>query len=86
MITESFELPAHWVYYFVDGDSDGYEDEDLKAMEAFEDYMIERYGQCWCVDVDGDVYFKKHHDAAEYGVLACDVSRFTFDTDRVKGN
>lgn len=79
MITETFELPTHWATAFMYGEQDGFEDEDLEAIEAFESYMVKRYGGCWCLEVDSWRGFAVHHDASDFGVLACDVSTFTFD-------
>ena len=79
MITETFELPTHWAHYLVNGDSDGYEDEDVTAIEAFEKDLVEKYGACWCVGVEDEISFRKYHDATQFGVLGCDVSTFTFD-------
>jgi hypothetical protein len=43
--------------------------------------MVEKHGACRCLDVSGESDFKKYHDAREYGVLACNVSEFTFETE-----
>ena len=79
MITENFALPSHWAPYFVNGDVDGYDCEDMEAIHAFEDSMLSKYGRCWCVGVGDEVSFMKYHDATNYGALACDTLLFTFD-------
>jgi len=78
MITETFELPRHWATALLYGEMDGFEDEDLEALEAFEAYMIKTYGSCQCIEVGSDYWFSKFHDASEW-VLACDVSAYVFD-------
>ena len=79
MITETYELPTHWACALNYGEMDGLEDEDIKAIEAFTKDMIKRYGGCWCLEVSSDRWFQHRHDASEYGVLATDVSTYTFD-------
>lgn len=89
MITEKYELPTHWASALNYGEMDGLEDEDIKAIEAFTKDMVKRYGGCWCVEVDSWRSFKREHDATQFGVLATDVSTYTFDIsewwDNLKG-
>lgn len=80
MKLETYKLPCHWASYFINGDDSGYDYEEIIAMQAFEDDMIERHGQCWCLSCGEDEDdFRRYHDAARYGVLACNVTDFTFD-------
>lgn len=79
MDTLTLALPTHWACALVNGDESGFEDDDVKAMDAFLDDMIATYGHCWCIDVGEDLGFMTNHDARPFGVLACDVSEFTFD-------
>lgn len=79
MITETFELPTDWAHYLVNGDSDGLDGEEAAAVEAFTEYMVRKYGLCWCLEVSDDHWFQRYHGATDYGILACDVSTFTFD-------
>ena len=79
MITETYILPTHWACALNYGEMDGLEDEEIEAIEAFEKYMIKRYGGCWCLEVSSDRWFQHTHDASGYGVLATDVSTYTFD-------
>lgn len=79
MITETLELPTHWAAHLIYGEQDGYEEDELEAIEAFESYMVKKYGGCWCVEVDSWRTFAVLHDAVDFGVLPCDVSTFTFD-------
>lgn len=75
--TLTLELPAHWACAFMYGEEVSY-DEEQAQFDAFVDDMVRTYGSCHCVDVSEDTYFKWHHDASAYGVLACDVAEFTF--------
>jgi len=79
MITETFTLPTHWAAALNYGDEDGYSDEEMEGIREFEYYMLHKYGLCLCLEVSNDRWFQHHHDASEYGILACDVSTFTFD-------
>lgn len=76
--TVTFMLPTHWAAALINGDETGMDDEDSAALEAFTKDMVRNYGSCHCVDVSGDTEFMRWHDAAHYGVLACDVAEFTF--------
>lgn len=81
MKTLELELPRDWACALVNGDESGLEDDDQSALDMFVDWMIAKYGQCWCVNVSDDDGgdFRRYHDATEFGVLACDVATFTFD-------
>jgi hypothetical protein len=79
MMIETFELPTHWATAFLYGEQDGFEDDELEAIDAFTEYMVKKYGGCYCVEVDSWRWFQHRHDASEYGILATDVSTFTFD-------
>ena len=80
MVTESFDLPIHWAVALINGDDTGFTDsDDLRAMQAFESWMLKKYGSCWCIDVTDSQGFQKYHDAHQFGVLACEVATFTFD-------
>ena len=79
MQTETFELPTHWAIALNYGEMDGYEEDELEAIEAFEKYMVKKYGGCLCVEVSNDRWFQHRHDASDFGILATDVSTFTFD-------
>ena len=79
MQLETFELPDFWASALINADTSGLSDEEEQALNAFEKFMLEEYGQCWAVDCTDDPHFVKFHDAARFGVLACDVLQFTFD-------
>jgi hypothetical protein len=76
--TYTLMLPTHWASPLVNGDETGLEDEDQAQLDAFVNDMVRTYGSCHCVDVSEDTEFMRWHDAAQYGVLACDVAEFTF--------
>jgi hypothetical protein len=76
---EQYTLPTHWATALMYGDDDSLDDEDLAHLNAFVD--AQRFPMFHCIDVEdnesGD--FRRYHDATAFGVLACDVSTFTFD-------
>ena len=83
MQTETFDLPSHWASALINGDYSGYGDEDVKAIDAFTDWMVAEYSKCWCLtdgysDESSDD-FRRYHDASRFGILACNVSEFEFD-------
>lgn len=79
---EYFELPVYWASAFVNGDNSGYTTEDINQIDAFTQWMVEEYGQCWCLDMEEDHWFSEQHDATRFGVLACDVATFAFDVTK----
>ena len=80
MQTVQYTLPAHWAVALINGDITGYEESEIDQIDAFEEYLNKRH-LCgpYCIDVEEDSWFTSHHDASKFGVLACDVSVFTFD-------
>ena len=79
MQLDQYALPTHWACALMYGGLRGLDDDDLEAIRRFTEDMVAAHGQCLCLAVgDGDG-FVKHHDAALYGVLACDCSTYTFD-------
>jgi hypothetical protein len=76
----TYELPQHWASALINGDDSGLDEDDIERLNEFERDMVKEYGKCWCVDVEEEGYFKTYHDARKYGVLACNVAIFTFDT------
>lgn len=76
--TLTLELPSHWACALINADESGMDDEEVAALEAFTADMVKTYGSCHCVDVSEDTSFSRWHDAAQYGVLACDTATFTF--------
>lgn len=87
MRTIDLELPAHWAATLINGDDSGLDHADLAAMDKFGDWMTRVYGHWHCVDVADDESgdFRRWHDATEFGALACNVARFTFQIKRARG-
>ena len=79
METVEMLLPAHWAAALINGDETGFDDEEQEAFDTFCSTMESYYGSWFAIDVSEDVSFVKNHDAAEYGVLACDCATITFD-------
>ena len=79
MITKTYILPTHWACALNYGEMDGLEEEEIGAIEDFTKDMVAEFGGCWCVEVSNDRWFQHRHDAYDYGILATDVSTFTFD-------
>ena len=73
------ELPTHWAVALVNSDESGLDDDDQKRLDRFVDAMVSEFGSCWCLDVGADSWFQSCHDATRFGVLACEVSTFSFD-------
>ena len=81
------ELPSFWACALVNNDESGMDDRDFKELRRFEKHMIAEFGSCWCLDVSEDSWFQTCHDANRFGVLACEVSTFSFDvTKRGRAN
>lgn len=69
--TLTFSLPAHWMPGLVNGDVTGLDDAEAAALQRFETDQHREFGHV-IYDCADDTYFERWHDAAEYGVLACD--------------
>ena len=72
------ELPTHWATALMYDDTSGLDPEDQAQYDAYCRAMDERYLSWHCVDISDDDQFMRHHDAAPYGVLACNVATFMF--------
>ena len=71
----------------VNGDESGMDVWEIKELRQFEKHMVSEFGACWCLDVGADSWFQTCHDATRFGVLACEVSTFSFDvTKRGRAN
>ena len=81
MQTLELTLPRHWACALINGDETMFDNEEQAQFDAFVEWMISKYGKCWCAcdDIDDDDDFRRYHDATDFGVLACDVATFTFD-------
>lgn len=81
MKTIQLDLPRHWACALMYGDADWFDPKEERAFNRFTDWMLDKYGMCMCIDVEGDECgdFRCYHDATEFGALACDVATFTFN-------
>ena len=79
---ESFELPAHWASALINADVTGLDPRDQWQLDQFTNWMIKKYGSCHAVDCSEESNFKRWHEAARFGALACDVLEFTFDVTK----
>jgi hypothetical protein len=80
--TETYVLPEHWLAPLMYGETDGLEESDVSALEAFTDDMVKTHGQCWLLSNGENHGFLRYHDAEPYGVLACDCVDMVFDVTR----
>jgi len=68
-------LPAHWLAPVLYGDTDNLDPCEERAFGRWLKDTIEDvgHGKLPLVGaIKDDTYFARYHDAAEYGVLACD--------------
>ena len=72
------ELPSLWACALVNDDESGLESDELKVLHRFESQMLKEYSVFYCVDVSEESWFQSCHDATRFGVLACEVSKFSF--------
>ena len=78
METVTLELPDFWATALFYDDTSGFEYEDEKAFHDFCHWAVENYGTSEPVDMEEDGNFMTYHDAKQFGVLACNVHRYTF--------
>ena len=78
METVTYELPNFWATALFYDDTSGFEYEDEKPFQEFCEYMVKEYGTSEPVDMEEEGHFSKFHDAHRFGVLACDVHKYTF--------
>jgi hypothetical protein len=73
--TITLSLPAHWLCPILYGDTDGLDPCETRAFERWLADTIRDVGHGTLPligTIDDNPYFARYHDAAEYGVLACD--------------
>lgn len=71
----TLSLPAHWICPVLYGDTTGLDEKEERAFSRWLDDTIEHvgHGQLPLIGkITDSTYFARYHDAAEYGVLACD--------------
>ena len=75
METITLSLPAHWLCAILYGDTDGFTNAETTAFDRWLADTIRDVGHGTMPlvgTIDDSPYFARYHDAAEYGVLACD--------------
>lgn len=71
--TLTLALPAHWLPVFFNGDNSHLDDAEYAALCRWEADMLQEFGPLtYALPGDAEPHFARYHDAAEYGVLACD--------------
>jgi hypothetical protein len=66
-------LPAHWLPTLINGDTTHLDDEEYAQLARWELDMLNEFGPLMFeLPEDAETHFARYHDAAEYGVLACD--------------
>ena len=78
METITLELPDFWATALFNDDTSGFEYEDDKQFQDFCAWMLLYYGTSEPVDMEEEGHFATYHDAKRFGVLACNVSTYTF--------
>lgn len=71
----TLSLPAHWIVPVLYGDLTPLDDGEESAFNRWLDDTVTDigHGQMPLVGtIKDETYFARYHDAAEYGVLACD--------------
>lgn len=71
----TLSLPAHWICPILYGDVDGLEEDEQYAFERWYADTVNDIGHGKVPligTIKDETYFARYHDAAEYGVLACD--------------
>jgi hypothetical protein len=76
--TEVYTLPTFWAVALFNDDTSHFDDTDQAHFNAFCADMDRRYLLWHCADMADDTGFMRYHDAAHYGVLACDVAEYAF--------
>ena len=78
METITLELPDFWATALFYDDTSGFEYKDEKAFHDFCHWAVINYGTSEPVEMDDEPHFSKFHDATQFGVLACNIHRYTF--------
>lgn len=71
----TLSLPAHWIVPVLYGDLTPLDEREATAFSRWLADTIEHigHGQVPLIGtIKDETYFARYHDAAEYGVLACD--------------
>ena len=80
MVTEKYDLPAHWASYLINGDATSFSlnDDGGDAEIAVIDEFMSDIGEGAIVTCSEEPFFSKYHDAQPFGIEACDCLEFTF--------
>ena len=78
MKTITLNLPDFWATALFYDDVSGFEYEDEMQFQEFCQWALKNYGTSEPVDMDEETSFSKYHDATKFGVLACNVHKYTF--------
>ena len=70
--TLTLSLPAHWLPAIVNDDPTGLDDTEYTAFQRWVRDTFKDLGLFHVGTIADDTHFARYHDAAEYGVLACD--------------
>jgi hypothetical protein len=65
-------LPAHWLPAIVNDDPTGLDEREHRALTRWMNDTCADCGTFHVGDVSEDTFFARYHDAADYGVLACE--------------
>lgn len=79
--TITLSLPAHWIVPVLYGDLSPLDDTEAAAFTRWLNDTITDVGHGkmpMIGTIKDDTYFARYHDAAEYGVLACDCYDIEF--------
>jgi len=63
--------PSYWAAYFINGDPEGLEPDEIKAADAFAQWLG---GTPVCCE---DAGFMAYHDARQFSPLAADCQTYT---------
>jgi hypothetical protein len=64
--------PSYWASYFINGDSSGMEESEIKQADQFAEWLGGNIVSC-----SDESDFMSHHDARQFGVLAADCVTYT---------
>ena len=79
--TLTLAVPAHWLCPIAYGDTNDLDPRESRAFNRWLADIVRDVGHGTMPalgDVSDEPHFARYHDAAEYGVLACDCLDVTF--------
>lgn len=71
----TIEIPAHWLSAIINGDESSFDYyDDAKDYQAYQAFCEHELSDGWTIaDREEESYSSNYHDAANHGVLPCDV-------------